>query len=223
MTFLHQMKNIAVFGAGGFGREIACMIRRINEASNQPQWNFIGFYDDNPLLAGKMISHLGKYLGGTAELNKVTSQLSVAIAVGSPCAVKQISEKITNPNISFPNLFAPTVRFNDPESFHIGKGNIVQDNCTFSCDVTVGDFNMLNGSIVLGHDVQLGSYNAFMPNIRISGETSIGDFNFFGVGSIVLQRLRIGNNVHLGPGSVLMTKPKNGCLYMGNPAKKTVF
>lgn len=217
------MKDIAIFGAGGFGREIACMIRRINEASEEPQWNFIGFYDDNPALAGKMISHLGKCLGGSDELNKVTSSLSVAIAIGSPRVVKLVSEKITNPNISFPNLFAPTVRFNDPDSFKIGRGNIVQEGCSFSCDVTVGDFNMLNGSIVIGHDVKVGSYNAFMPNIRISGETTIGNLNFFGVGSIVLQQLRIGNNVHLGPGSVLMTKPKDGCLYMGNPAKKTVF
>lgn len=217
------MKDIAIFGAGGFGREVACLIRRINEASDQPQWHFVGFYDDNASLAGQQISHFGKCLGGSAALNEVTSPLSVVIAIGSPRVVKLVSEKLTNPNINFPNLFAPTVRFSDPESFRIGKGNIVQEGCVFSCDVSVGDFNVLNGTVVLGHDVKMGSYNSFMPNIRISGETTIGDLNFFGVGSIVLQQLHIGNNVHLGPGSVLMTEPKDGNLYMGNPAKRTRF
>ena len=42
------MKDIAFFGAGGFGREVACLIKRINE--KEPTWNFIGFFDDNEAL-----------------------------------------------------------------------------------------------------------------------------------------------------------------------------
>ncbi|MDR1459358.1 MAG: serine acetyltransferase, partial [Bacteroidales bacterium] len=38
------MKDIAIYGAGGLGREIACLIRHINE--NEPTWNLIGFFDD---------------------------------------------------------------------------------------------------------------------------------------------------------------------------------
>jgi acetyltransferase-like isoleucine patch superfamily enzyme len=60
-----------------------------------------------------------------------------------------------------------------------------------------------------------------MPAMRISGEVTIGNCNFFGVGSIILQQIKIGNSIRLGAGSVLMRKPKDGCLYMGNPAKKT--
>ena len=40
------MKDIAIFGAGGMGRETACLIHRINNASDAPIWNLIGFYDD---------------------------------------------------------------------------------------------------------------------------------------------------------------------------------
>ena len=39
------MNDIAILGAGGFGREIACLIDKINQ--NKPQWNLIGFFDDN--------------------------------------------------------------------------------------------------------------------------------------------------------------------------------
>ena len=39
------MKDIAIYGAGGFGREVASLIKRINRIENQ--WNFVGFFDDD--------------------------------------------------------------------------------------------------------------------------------------------------------------------------------
>lgn len=215
------MKDIAIYGAGGFGREVACLINRINEV--EPTWNLVGFFDDDASLKGKQISHYGPYLGGMDELNKWDNQLAVVVAVGSPKAVKCIVERIENQKIEFPNIISPDFKIADSETFKIGRGNIIQGGCYVSCDVTIGDFNTFNGSIVFGHDCKVGNYNSFMPDIRVSGEVAMGECNFFGVGSIILQQIKIGNNVCLGAGSVLMTKPKDGCLYMGVPAKKTDF
>lgn len=214
------MKKIAIYGAGGFGREIACLLNKINEV--EPIWELIGFFDDG-IAVGTEVSHFGKVLGGIDVLNKYPEKLSIAITIGSPKTLKSIVSKITNPNIDFPNIIAPSVYFSDPKTFRIGKGNIIQKHCSFSCDVTIGDFNVMDGADVFGHDDVIGSYNVFMPAMRISGEVKIGDENFFGVGSIILQQIKVGDSVRLGAGSVLMTKPKSGCLYMGNPAKKTEF
>ena len=41
-----HIKDIAIYGAGGFGREVACLIRIINESLKEPRWNIIGFFDD---------------------------------------------------------------------------------------------------------------------------------------------------------------------------------
>ena len=183
------MKQIAIYGAGGFGREVACLLNKINE--EKPTW-----------------------------VNSWPQELSIAITIGNPKIVKSIISNITNPNIQFPNIIAPTVYFADPETFKIGKGNIIQKHCSFSCDVTIGDFNVMDGADVFGHDDVVGSFNTFMPAMRISGEVSIGNGNFFGVGSIILQQIKVGNDIRLGAGSVLMRKPKDGFLYMGNPAKK---
>lgn len=211
------MKNIAIYGAGGFGKEVACMINRIN--SKEEKWRLIGFFDDNPNIKGKMISHHGICLGGIEELNKYEKELALTIAIGNPNVVRKVYSKINNLNIYYPNLIMTDFDIVDKETFKIGKGNIIQASCVASCDVTIGDFNVFNGSVVLGHDVKVGDYNTFMPATKISGEVVIGEECFFGVGSIVLQQIKIGNRVKLGAGSVMMRKPKDDNLYVGNPAK----
>ena len=211
-------KRIAIYGAGGLGREVAGGIQRINNAGRQ-QWDIVGFFDDN-IPVGTQVSHFGQVLGGIDELNAFDEPLALAIAVGSPMTRKQIHDRITNPNISFPNLIAPSFRVLDRQTFEIGEGNIIQDNCSVTCDVKIGSFNVMNGSNALGHDVNLGDFNVLMPGVRLSGEVTVGKCNLLGVDSIVLQRVKIGDNVTLGAGSVMMTKPKDGFTYIGVPAKK---
>lgn len=212
------LSKIAIYGAGGLGREVAGGIQRINQAG-KGHWQIVGYYDDNKPI-GTQVSHFGKVLGGMAELNAVKEPLALAIAVGTPETRKRIFESITNPNITFPNLIAPSFRVLDEKTFKMGVGNIIQDNCSVTCDVEIGSHNVFNGSNVLGHDVVVGDFNVLMPGVRISGMVSVGGCNLFGVDSVVLQKVRVGNNVTLGAGSVLMTKPKDGATYIGVPAKK---
>ncbi len=211
------MKDIAIYGAGGFGKEIACMINRLNEI--EPTWNLIGFFDDNEALRGQSISHFALCLGGIEELNGYSQELAVVMAIGNPFVAKTIVEKIINPYIYFPNLISPSFVCADKDTFSMGKGNVIIGRSAATFNVTLGDFNVFNGEVVLGHDVRVGSFNFFMPTVRVSGEVKIGDCNFFGIGSIIIQQIKIGNNTRIAAGAVLMTKPKDGGLYIGNPAK----
>lgn len=210
------MKAIAIYGAGGFGKEIACLIHWIN--GENARWNLIGFFDDGAE-PGTPVSHYGKVLGGMDTLNSWCEPLDVVFAIANNRVIRKLSSSVTNPNICFPNLVAPNFVIKDKETFRMGRGNIIQGGCTVSCDVEIGDFNVFNGSVVLGHDVKMGDCNVLMPAVRISGEVVMGDCNFFGVGSIVLQQLKIKNDTKLAAGSVLMTRPKEENLYIGVPAK----
>ena len=220
-VFLSRNMKIAVYGAGGLGREVAGGIQRIND-SGREHWEFVGFFDDH-LVKGTPVSHYGRVLGGMKELNTINEPLALAIAVGAPESRKRILDRITNSNIFFPNLIAPSFKVLDPKTFKIGHGNIIQDNCSATCDVTIGDFNVFNGLNVLGHDDVIGNFNVLMPSVHLSGNVLIGDCNLLGVNSVVLQKVKIGNHITLGAGSVLMTKPKDGNTYIGIPAKKFDF
>ena len=210
------MQDIVIYGAGGFGREIACLLNAINKIT--PQWNLIGFIDDGVTVGTG--NQFGKVLGDLVFLNNCPSQLAVIISVANSAILQKLASSITNPNIYFPNIIAPNVNIFDPESFSIGKGNLIFFGCRVSCDVVIGDFNLLNGAVSLGHDVKLGNYNVIGPSTRLSGECVVGNQNFFGVRAVVLQGLKIGNQTRIGATSVIMRNTKDLSLYHGNPAKK---
>jgi len=211
------MKDIAIYGAGGFGKEVACIIEKINIL--KATWKLVGFFDDG-LKKETQISHFGKVLGNLNELNSWQKPLDIVFAIGVPLTIKNIVEKIRNPKIDYPNIIHPDSALADPKTFRIGKGNVITRGCTFSCDVTISNFNQFNSISALAHDVTVGSFNVLMPLVRVSGEVTIGDCNFFGIGAVILQQLKVGNYTRIGAGSILMTRTKDGYLYMGNPAKR---
>ena len=211
---------MAIYGAGGFGKEVASILHKINEIA--PAWNLIGFFDDG-VVRGSEISHFGCVLGGLHELNNWQSSLAVVFAIGNPSTIRMLVEKIVNININYPNIIHPEVYLADEQSFVMGRGNVVVRGCSFSVDVTIGDFNQFNSMVALGHDVQVGSFNVFMPLTRISGNVAVNNECIFGLNTLVIQSIRIGSGVRTGPGAVVMTKPKDNTLYMGNPARKTIL
>lgn len=212
--------KIAIYGAGGFGKEVACLIERIN--AQHEQWDLIGFFDDAKP-AGTRVSRYGNVLGAMDVLSQVDEPLAVAIAISDVKAVKRIRQAITNPNVSFPNLIDPSLFLVDAMTVKMGEGNIIQNNCMISCDVTIGDFNLINDHVVVGHDNHIGSYNGIMPSAHLSGGITIGDNNLLGVACVVLQGMTIGNGVTLGANSVLMTQPMDNTTYLGVPARRFNF
>ena len=205
------MRNIAIIGAGGFGREVACVVNQL------ATWNLVGFYDDG-VEAGSKTGY-GKVLGGIAELNLRQEPIDLVLAIGNPEVAKQVVERITNPLVSYPNIIAPNAYFYDRGSVRMGKGNFIGPNTAISCNVALGDFNILNVLTQVGHDATFGNHNVVMPSVNISGSVEIGDSNLFGVKSTAIQGIKIGNGVTLAPNSVLTRNAKDGKTYLGNPAK----
>jgi len=211
------MENIAIYGAGGFGREIACLIQAINKVKNQ--WNLIGFFDDNSSLKGTSNSY-GAILGGIETLNTWNTPLSVVMAIGNPKILETVVGKIKNPILKFPNIIAPDVLLLDQNDFSLGQGNLIGFSCVISCNVQLGNFNLFNTDVFVGHDTQIKDFNVFNPSVRISGEVKIGNTNFFGVSSVVLQQKKIGNHTTIATNSVIIRNTSDKYTYIGNPAIK---
>lgn len=213
------MKDIAIYGMGGFGREVACLLNSINK--DNPQWNLVGFFDDGKIIGEEC--EYGKCLGGINELNSWKNPLSVAISIGKPSTIKHIVESIINPNVDFPNIVSNDVCWFDKDSVKLGKGNIITMDCQLSCNIEIGNFNVFNCRVNIGHDTRIGNFNSVMTDAKIAGACDVGDYNYIGVNAVILQGLKVGNNTTVAAGSVIMRRTKDGYTYIGVPANAWVM
>ncbi len=206
------MKKIAIYGAGGFGREVKQLINHIN--IQKVTYELIGFFDDG-VNKGKRIDEL-EVLGGINELNTY-QDLSVVLCFGNPQVKEKIIAKL-NPNFDFPNLIHPNVVIYD-YSLNFGKGIIVCANCFVSLNVCIGDFVSVNVNTTIGHDVKIGENCSIMPGVNISGNVNIGANSFVGVGAKLLNDISISHDVTIGAGSVVLKNVEIPCTVFGNPAR----
>jgi sugar O-acyltransferase (sialic acid O-acetyltransferase NeuD family) len=207
------VQDIAIIGAGDFGREVALLVKQINKVA--PAWNLLGFYDDN-IPKGTHVYNL-LVLGKVAEVNACTEPLGIALGVADPHAKKAIVEALVNPLLHFPMLVYPKSELGD-EANIFGKGCIITSGCAFAVNIAVGDFVLFNAAITVGHDAQIGAYSSFMPSCNISGRAAIGEACYFGTGSTILQNLSVGSNSIVGAGAVVTKNfPANSKL-IGVPA-----
>lgn len=211
-------KKIAIYGFGGFGREVKNLIEDINQDSNQ--YEFIGFFDDNSNLNDVDTKH--KLLGGIKELNDWNEEIAVAIAVGDPKVKKCIVEKIENPNVDYPNLIHPSV-IGNPNNYTLGKGCIICANNIITVDISIGDFLILNLSCTIGHDTIIKDFCSIMPGVNVSGEVQLGNCAYIGTGAKIINLVEIGENTIVGAGAVVSKSLPPNCTAVGIPAKPIKF
>ena len=207
------MKDIAVFGAGGFGRETALMIRQINKI--KPEWNLLGFFDDG---TSEEVDGL-TMLGDLTTLNGWQKEIYIAVAVANPLIRKKIVTNIINPFIHYPVLIHPLCQTGDDNNT-FGKGCILTSGCVFTTNIHLGDFVIVNLLSTVGHDVTIGDFSAIMPNCSLSGFDKIGSGCMIGAGARILQNLSIGINVNVGAGAVVTKNVEDNITVAGVPASR---
>jgi len=213
------MKQIAIFGSGGFGREVAMLIEQIN--MQKEQWEFIGFYDDG-IEKGEIINDY-PVLGGIEELNKVSKSLGLVIAIGNPIIKKKVHNTINNNQIFYPTLIHPNVLMGRYKFLTIGEGCIIAAGNILTVNIEVGNHVILNLSCTIGHDTIIRDYASFMPSVNISGEVIIHECVYVGTGAKIINQLEIGKETIVGAGAVVSKSLPEKCTAVGIPAKPIKF
>lgn len=214
-----RLKDIAIFGVGGFGREVLALIKNINKVA--PTYNIVGFFDDG-YEKGKMFNDLPN-LGKAEELNEWKTPISLAVAIGNPVVKKKVLDKITNPLVDYPTLIHPLAWIGDIEFVEIGKGCIICAGTLITTNIKIEDFVILNLGCTVGHDSVIKKYSAFMPSVNISGEVTVGEGVYVGTGAKIINQLEIGEYSIVGAGAVVSKTLPAKCTAVGVPAKPIKF
>lgn len=212
------MRNIVVYGSGGFAREVVHLIENINELNDE--WNVLGYLDDNELNHGLIINEL-PVLGG-AEWLENNDIVYVVIGIGAPNTKKAIVQKLKKySNVRYPNLIHPTVkisRFNQ-----LGEGNIICEGNILTTNIILDNFVILNLNCTIGHDVHIKNFSTVLPNSSISGNVMLGECVDFGTNATIIQGITIGQGTIVGAGAVVVKDLPANCTAVGTPAKPIKF
>ena len=209
------MHDLVVYGAGGLGREVAEIVRRINDRHRI--WNFLGFLDDREPVGAER--ERGVVLGGLGFATDFGRPLDVVLAVANPSAKKKIYEALKPlPYVHFPHVIDRDVNLS-PQA-HLEEGVVISHFCSISVSVTLGKCVFLNTGSHVGHDTVLGDFCSVMPNVNLSGDVTVGPETLIGAGVSILQGMKIGERATVGMGAVVLGGVSDACTVLGNPARK---
>ncbi|CAN5373070.1 dTDP-4-amino-4,6-dideoxy-D-glucose acetyltransferase VioB [soil metagenome] len=193
------MIRFAIYGAGGFGKEVRGMLHTVNPTNGL---TFAGFIDDNKKVL---------------PLAAPGSYDDVLFAIADPKIRQKVVAKMATSTLSNASLIDSNVLLHP--SVKIGKGAIICPGVKFTVDIQVGDFVIINLNATIGHDVIIGDFCSIMPSANISGNVKLGKGVLVGAGASILQGLSVGDNSIVGAGAIVTKSVPAGVTVMGVPAR----
>lgn len=207
-------KRIAIFGAGGFGREVAQLVRDIN--AQQATWSCAGFVVD-PAFCGETQA-AGLPVLGAIDWLAAHPDVEVVVAVGAPAArrriVQRIRERCRN---GFATLVHPRAWVGD--HVHIGAGAIVCAGALVTTDIRIGEHVHVNIGATVGHDAVLEDFVTLNPSVNVSGNVRIHEGTEVGTGSVIIPGCALGPWAIVGAGSVVTRPVPENSTVVGVPAR----
>lgn len=213
------MKDLVIFGASGFGREVAWAVERVNKVI--PTWNLLGFMDDADQIQGTEINGY-KVLGKTIDVGKYSGAYFV-VAVGASRTREKIVNNIkaVNPFVKFGTVIDPSVEMSDLVS--IGEGTIICAHTIITVNIEIGSHVIINLDCTVGHDAILKDFVTLYPSVNVSGTTNIGHAVELGTGMQIIQGKRVGDYSIVGAGAIVIKDIPEKCTAVGSPAKPIMF
>lgn len=200
---------------GAANPETGRMIAAVRRA--QPDFNVIGFVDNNPALHGTSFVGL-PVLGGFAALEEIRRPgvLFVNLITGSTRVRYETSLYLAERGCSFANFVHPSVDVSETE---IGVGNYIQEGVLIQAEARVGNNSSIHMGALVAHEVSIG-HSVFVAHaVSISGCVQIEDGVFIGTNATILPRLRIGKWATIGAGAVVVEDVPPHATVVGNPAR----
>ena len=207
------MKDLVIFGSGGFGRETHQIVEDVN--SEKKRWNFLGFVDDDPEICNKEI-HGYPGLGGIDWLEK-HPQVAVIVAVGHPKLRWKIVKRLEAINHKvFATLIHPRAWI--ANRVEIGLGTIIHASVNVTTDVILGNHVILNKNCTLGHDVHIDDFVFVAPHALV-GSSEVGIGCYLGANCSTVNYGKLGHWSIVGAGAVVLKDLPANVTAVGVPAK----
>jgi sugar O-acyltransferase (sialic acid O-acetyltransferase NeuD family) len=210
--------GLLLFGAGGFGREIAAWAHRARWDGRG--FELHGFIDDH---------HAGEELNGNPvfSLDQAAAKFpdaGVLATVGDPpLRERLIGNALERGLRATEPLLHPNVEY-DPVNVSFAHGVVVCAGCILTVNIAVEQHAQINLDCTVGHDAVIGAWSTLSPGVHISGNVAVESHAFLGTGAVTVnghpgKPLRIGAGSVVGAGAVVTRDIEPGVTVTGVPAR----
>jgi sugar O-acyltransferase (sialic acid O-acetyltransferase NeuD family) len=211
-------KQIAIYGAGGFAREVAWLAQSC-DISDQ-QYQVVCFVDDNPAKEGQILNNIPVMTLPVARIQFPTAKLVGGI--GTPKAREHVIQKSAAAGFDFETIIHPRVEHS--EWIEIGIGTVICAGNILTTNIVLGQHIQINLDCTIGHDVIMGDYTTLAPGVHVSGCVRFGKRVYVGTGAVIINGTQenpiiIGDDAVIGAGACVTKSISPGITVVGVPAK----
>ena len=211
-------KLILIYGASGFGREVAWLLEDCKEAGKA--YKLAGFIDDDPVKWGKTRNDIP--VMGIAEAEQLYPGDWVVSGVGNPFLRERMIIKASQAGFRFITIIHPRVELSRWVS--VGEGSIICAGNILTTNVQIGKHVQINIDCTIGHDVVLDDYTTLAPGVHVSGWVHFGRSVYVGTGAVIIngtegKPITIGDDAVIGAGACVTKSIPTKETWVGVPAK----
>lgn len=194
---------VAIYGAGGFGREVAPLVGAKLFLSDDPS------------------SHSPGVIG----LDDLPPEYLVSIAIADGAVRKLLVEKCEAAGRAFATVNAPTAIRRGRST--IGEGAVLCDFTVITDNVIIGRHFHCNIYSYVAHDCVIGDFVTLAPKVCVNGNVHIGDGAYIGTGAVLKngrpdRPIVIGEGAVIGCGAVVTKDVPAFATMIGNPARPLI-
>nr|WP_245156671.1 NeuD/PglB/VioB family sugar acetyltransferase [Clostridium aminobutyricum] len=207
---------MVIVGAGGFGREVADTIKRIN--NTEQRYDLLGYVDDDQELWDNKVNGL-KVLGGKDWLKQFSKEHDIfAVMAIANAAVKRSLADYLNDFVQWENIVDPSALISSYAE--MGVGNIIQPFVVIGPNTKIGNHCMFNLHTNMGHDAKVGNFVSAMSMCDITGGVLIKEGAYLATSVAIVPQVVIGKNAFISAGSVVLKDVEDDAQVIGYPAKR---
>ncbi len=203
------MKDVAVVGAGGHGREVAEIL------ADAGQFRPIGFIDQDPQLTGRTIDDLPVL--GTMDWLAKHPDVLVVVAIGNPTILQRVVGQVRELGSQFAQAISPAAKIS--RLAELGPGVAIFPGVIVNTRARIGAYTTLNVGSSVSHDSVVGDFCVINPGARLAGNVKVGDGCYIGMGANIIHGHSVGAWSTVGAGSAVVHDLPEHVTAVGVPAR----
>jgi len=212
------MRQIAIVGAGGFGREVLAVLEEQVARTASLHGTRLLFVDDAK--AGQTIN--GVEVLSAAAYAALEGERQFVVAISSSEAREREAARLLAAGATPLTVVAGNALCFS--SATIGVGAVIAPFAFVSANASIGRYFHLNYHSYVAHDCVIGDFVTFAPGVKCNGTVTIEDHAYIGSGAVIKQSqpgrpLVIGRGAIVGMGAVVTKSVAPGVTVVGNPAR----